>query len=971
MSEDVLFDFTVSGTAEPARRAPATKKPASRRRPPAQKKQKPDTQLTQDGQLALDTEAPQETPAHGSVQTPDPAQAPARGKKATGTAQSKTVQSRKAQGKNTKGKETLSKKTTGEKQGKVTGAATKSTGRKKKPAPLSEEARAALARYDAEDRLENSKLSVYLGSSTAKALKTHLGLSTVGELLEYYPRKYLARGELTSFSSLVEGQEATIIARVLRVTTRSMASRRGSITEVTITDYLADTPGAQPAQLPNPNAPRGAAVPAAHTPGYTNPRITGAAGYQPGTGYSPGYGNTGAVFGGFASESYALVGNDRTMTLSFFNAWTAARDLHEGDHVMFSGKVGTYRGELTLTNPNYAIITGKAAEDPGANQHAIERARARASAPIPVYRATPKYTTDRVAAALETVLDTAPLKELEDPVPYTVRCARKIPSLEWTYRALHTPDTEETWRAAQYSLRYREAFVLQSALARIRATRAAQQTVARPAVAGGLADALLELLPYSLTEGQMKVGEEIAADLASSSPMNRLLQGDVGSGKTVVALRAMLQVADNGAQSALLAPTEVLAEQHYRSVCEILGNMLDTSPLDAPAPDGQGKVRVVLLTGSLRARPKREALTAIASGAADIVIGTHALLADAVAFSNLGLVVVDEQHRFGVEQRDALRGAAGELPHRLVMTATPIPRTVAMTVFGDLDVSVLDQLPAGRQEVSTFVVPLAEKPSWGLRLWSRAREEINAGHQVYVVVPKIGGGENTGDTEADATLFGSSVQGAAGESARDALASVDSVLEQLRGESALAGVRIEGLHGRMDPAEKNRVMTGFAAGQVDLLVSTTVIEVGVNVPNATLMIIMDADRFGISGLHQLRGRIGRGQLPGTCLLVTKQEKGGTSRDRLDAVAATRDGFELSRVDLEQRREGDILGASQSGKKSTLRLLRALTDAGIIEKARQDAFALVEEDATLAAHPDLARAIERALDSEREAFLGRG
>lgn len=874
--------------------------------------------------------------------------------------------------------------------------------RTKKAEPLPEEAQQALARYAAEDRLENAKLSTYLGPTTAKSLKTHLGLETVGQLLEYYPRKYLPRGELTSFSSLMEGQEATIVAKVLRVTTRTMASRRGSITEITITDHLgadetepaqdfsasfAAQPGRANPGVPHPNAYRGAAAPATSTGPYSNPRITGSAGYAPGaTGYADTYGasasyNPGAVFGGYATDSYALVGNQRTMTLSFFNAWTAAREIHEGDQVMFSGKVGTYRGELTLTNPHYAVLTDRRAPEPVGEQ-AIERARAKAGAPIPVYRASPKFPTDRVASAIETLLDAAPLKELEDPVPYTVRRARKIPSLQWTYRAVHTPDTEETWRAAQHSLRYREAFVLQSALARIRAARAAHQTLARPFVPGGHAERLLDLLPYQLTNGQQKVGDEIKDDLTSTVPMNRLLQGDVGSGKTVVALRAMLQVADNSAQSALLAPTEVLAEQHYRSVCEILGDLLDTSPLDiapidtvmdklAPASasssKASGKVRVLLLTASLKTKAKRETLLAIASGVADVVIGTHALLAEAVQFANLGLVVVDEQHRFGVEQRDALRGPGGELPHRLVMTATPIPRTVAMTVFGDLDTSVLDQLPAGRQKISTYVVPLAEKPSWGERLWQRAREEIDAGHQVYVVVPKIGGTDAAKDLEAGETLFGSGAQ----ESARDPLASVESVLEQLEDTPALAGTRIAGLHGRMDTAEKNRVMTEFSVGQLDLLVSTTVIEVGVNVPNATLMIIMDADRFGISGLHQLRGRIGRGSLPGTCLLVTKQPADGVSRERLTAVASTTDGFELSRIDLEQRREGDILGAAQSGKKSTLKLLRALTDAKLIERAREDAFALIETDPTLAAHPDLARTIDRALDADREAFLGRG
>ncbi|WP_237206407.1 ATP-dependent DNA helicase RecG [Rothia nasimurium] len=853
------------------------------------------------------------------------------------------------------------------------------TARKRKTPELSEQAKDALARYAAEDRLDNAPLTDYLGATLAKSFKTHLGLETVGQALDYYPRKYLPRGELTPFSSLVEGAEATIVARVVRVTTRQMASRRGSITEITITDQLDQVGQPEPTwQPPNPNAYRGAAPPASYTRGYTNPRLHGSAGGSTDTqlpGTQPSY-RLGDIFGGYAPEPYSLTASG-TMTLSFFNAWTAARDIHEGDHVMFSGKVGSYRGEITLTNPHYAVIAGKElAATPGASAEAIERAAARASAPIPVYKASPKFPTDKVAAAIETLIERINLKELEDPVPFTVRKSRKIPSLEWTYRAVHTPDTEETWRAAHHSLRYREAFVLQAALARIRAARAAHQTVARPYVEGGFADALLEALPYQLTEGQQAVGAEIRSDLASSSPMNRLLQGDVGSGKTVVALRAMLQVADNGAQSAMLAPTEVLAEQHYRSVCEILGDML--APQDGSGSAGAG-VRVVLLTASLKTKAKREALLAIASGEADIVIGTHALLGDSVTFAALGLVVVDEQHRFGVEQRDALRGPGGELPHRLVMTATPIPRTVAMTVFGDLDTSVLDQLPAGRQKITTHVVPLAEHPRWADRIWARAREEIDAGHQVYVVVPKIGGADTPGDAEAGQTLFGAGgltgkglgSQAAAGESARGSLASVESTLEELEDVPALAGVRIEGLHGRMDTAEKNRVMTEFSAGRVDLLVSTTVIEVGVNVPNATLMIIMDADRFGISGLHQLRGRIGRGSLPGTCLLVTKQPADGVSRERLAAVAATTDGFELSRVDLEQRREGDILGAAQSGKKSTLKLLRALTDAKLIERARQDAFGIIEADPTLAKHPDLARTIDRALDADREAFLGRG
>ena len=883
----------------------------------------------------------------------------------------------------------------------------------------------ALARYAAEDSLENTPLKKYLPAPSAKAIATHLGITTVGQMLEYFPRKYLPRGELSSFAELVEGQDVTIIARVVHVSTRTMAARRGKITEVTITDRLSDATGQDapagfgaagfgaagygaggpvsvaPGRANRPGASNvsgasgvsGAPAQNWQTTGMHNPRINALANYtqnpavqgggaQPVSysGYADSYGQD-----SFAQDSFAqgglfgvpapsmtnpgeLIGSQ--MKLSFFNAWTAAREIREGETMMFSGRVGIYRGEYTLTNPHYALLSKDAS---GAD---VTDA---ATAPVPVYRAPVKLPTDRISGYMAQLLEKVPLKELEDPVPYMIRRARKVPSLEWTYRALHTPDSEDTWRAAQAQMRYREAFVLQSALARLHSVRAAHLTQPRPAVEGGLADRLLQVLPYELTEGQQKVGAEIAADLSSESPMNRLLQGDVGSGKTVVALRAMLQVADAGGQAAMLAPTEVLAEQHLRSVLDILGDM--AAPED---PDGsaggipEGTVRVRLLTASMGTRAKRKVLQELADGTAQIVIGTHALLSDDVRFNDLGLVVVDEQHRFGVEQRDGLRGPDGALPHRLVMTATPIPRTVAMTVFGDLDVSVLDTLPAGRQKISTHVVPLAEKPAWASRLWQRAREEIDAGHQVYVVVPKIG---DDGDgLEEGAAFFGSSVPtvagtpGLGGRASSDGkvqLTSVASMHAYLSAEDSLVGVRIGTLHGRMDPAEKTAVMTAFERGEIDLLISTTVIEVGVNVPNATLMIIMDADRFGISGLHQLRGRVGRGGYAGTCLLVTRQEEGGVSRERLDAVASTTDGFELSRIDLAQRREGDILGAAQSGSKSTLRFLRALADADIIERAREDARSVVEKDPTLAKHPSLARTIDRALDADREAFLGRG
>lgn len=923
----------------------------------------------------------------------------------------------------------------------ATKQATTKTVAAEKPASAVAEAKSrALARYASEDRIENAPLKKYLPAPSAKAISTHLDLHTVGEMLEYFPRKYLPRGELSSFAELVEGQDVTIIARVVHVSTRTMAARRGKITEVTITDRLSDATGQDapagfgaggfgaasfgaggpvsvvPGRANRPGASSvsgasgassvsGAPAQSWQATGMHNPRINALAnstqtpavqgrGAQPASysGYADSYGQDsfgqdsfaqGGLFGVPApsmTNPGALIGSQ--MKLSFFNAWTAAREIREGETMMFSGRVGIYRGEYTLTNPHYALLSKDAS---GAD---VTDA---ATAPVPVYRAPVKLPTDRISGYMAQLLEKVPLKELEDPVPYTIRRARKVPSLEWTYRALHTPDSEDTWRAAQAQMRYREAFVLQSALARLHSVRAAHLTQPRPAVEGGLADRLLQVLPYELTEGQQKVGAEIAADLSSESPMNRLLQGDVGSGKTVVALRAMLQVADAGGQSAMLAPTEVLAEQHLRSVLDILGDMAAPEDSDAddsaadsaegiPAGSGAepGRVRVRLLTASMGTRAKRQVLKELADGTAQIVIGTHALLSDDVRFNDLGLVVVDEQHRFGVEQRDGLRGPDGALPHRLVMTATPIPRTVAMTVFGDLDVSVLDTLPAGRQKISTHVVPLAEKPAWASRLWRRAREEIDAGHQVYVVVPKIG---DDGDgLEEGAAFFGSSVPtvagtpGLGGRASSDGkvqLTSVASMHAYLSAEDSLVGVRIGTLHGRMDPAEKTAVMTAFERGEIDLLISTTVIEVGVNVPNATLMIIMDADRFGISGLHQLRGRVGRGGYAGTCLLVTRQEEGGVSRERLDAVASTTDGFELSRIDLAQRREGDILGAAQSGSKSTLRFLRALADADIIERAREDARSVVEKDPTLAKHPSLARTIDRALDADREAFLGRG
>ena len=1074
MTDDAIYELVDIALAarqatqpeEPARKAPARKKPAQKELV----QNKPSPQENETAARATSARPQKVTKASEEVeQKPAPKKSapeveaeksattkvatkktPAKKAPASKASVKRVADSKTATQKNAAPKTTLKKAPAQKASAKKTATkqATTQKAAVEKPASATAEAKSrALARYASEDRIENAPLKKYLPAPSAKAISTHLDLHTVGQMLDYFPRKYLPRGELSSFAELVEGQDVTIIARVVHVSTRTMAARRGKITEVTITDRLSDATGQEaPAGFGTTdttdfgaggpvsvvpgraNRPGASGAPAQNwqATGMHNPRINALAnsrqnpathnpaqgrGAQPASysGYADSYGQDsfaqdsfaqGGLFGVPApsmTNPGALIGSQ--MKLSFFNAWTAAREIREGETMMFSGRVGIYRGEYTLTNPHYALLSKDAS---GAD---VTDA---ATAPVPVYRAPAKLPTDRISGYMAQLLEKVPLKELEDPVPYTIRRARKVPSLEWTYRALHTPDSEDTWRAAQAQMRYREAFVLQSALARLHSVRAAHLTQPRPAVEGGLADQLLEVLPYELTEGQQKVGAEIAADLSSESPMNRLLQGDVGSGKTVVALRAMLQVADAGGQSAMLAPTEVLAEQHLRSVLDILGDMAAPEDTDADgsaevSTDGSAevsaegtsagsgeeprRVRVCLLTASMGTRAKRKVRQELADGTAQIVIGTHALLSDEVSFHDLGLVVVDEQHRFGVEQRDGLRGTDGALPHRLVMTATPIPRTVAMTVFGDLDVSVLDTLPAGRQKISTHVVPLAEKPAWASRLWRRAREEIDAGHQVYVVVPKIG--EEGDSLEEGAAFFGASSLNGAGTGAGNSaqgyfgqggnassdgkvqLTSVASMYSYLSAEDALVGVRIGTLHGRMDPTEKTAVMTAFERGEIDLLISTTVIEVGVNVPNATLMIIMDADRFGISGLHQLRGRVGRGGYAGTCLLVTRQEEGGVSRERLDAVASTTDGFELSRIDLAQRREGDILGAAQSGSKSTLRFLRALADADIIERAREDARSVVEKDPTLAKHPSLARTIDRALDADREAFLGRG
>jgi ATP-dependent DNA helicase RecG len=649
--------------------------------------------------------------------------------------------------------------------------------------------------------------------------------------------------------------------------------------------------------------------------------------------------------GGRLLEVLVGDGSGGVITLTFFNQAWRERELRPGRWGLFAGKVTEFRGKRQLNGPDYMLL--------GDEGEASEEIEEFAGALIPVYPAAAAVPTWTIARCVRVALDT--LEPPDDPLPATVRAARTLAPLATALREVHRPSSKEDLGKARRRLKWDEAFAVQLTLVQRKVRAASWPARPRPRRAGGILAVFDERLPYALTDGQKRVGEEIAADLSTAHPMHRLLQGEVGSGKTVCALRAMLQVVDSGGQAALLAPTEVLAAQHHRGIAALLGPLGRAGELDGD-PDG---TRVALVTGSLGAAARRSATAAAASGAAGIVIGTHALLYEGVEFADLGLVVVDEQHRFGVEQRDALRAKAGQPPHVLVMTATPIPRTVAMTVYGDLETSTLSQLPVGRSPIASHVVPAADKPAFLDRAWRRLREEVEAGHQAYVVCPRIG----TGGADADE-------EPVSDETARRPALAVTEVAPLLA-DGPLHGLRIAQLHGRLPPDEKDATMRAFAAGAIDVLVATTVVEVGVDVPNATVMIVMDADRFGVSQLHQLRGRVGRGSAPGLCLLVTEATDGSAARVRLDAVASTTDGFALAELDLEQRREGDVLGATQSGRRSHLRLLSLLRDAKLIGDARAEAIALVDDDPELDRHPALAASIAALVDDERAEYLEKG
>ncbi|ALC27281.1 ATP-dependent DNA helicase RecG [Streptomyces sp. CFMR 7] len=632
------------------------------------------------------------------------------------------------------------------------------------------------------------------------------------------------------------------------------------------------------------------------------------------------------------------------------------KELLPGRQAMFAGKVSVFNRKMQLAHPTYQLLDASDADE------ATEAVDAFAGRLLPIYPACKQLDSWRIAKAVDAVLPSA--QDAVDPLPASLREGRGFTPLPEALLKVHRPQTKADIEDAKARLKWDEAFVLQVALARRRYADTQLPAVARRPVEGGLLDAFDAKLPFTLTEGQEKVSKEIFDDLATEHPMHRLLQGEVGSGKTMVALRAMLTVVDAGGQAAMLAPTEVLAQQHHRSITEMMGELAEGGLLGGSE---QG-TKVVLLTGSMGAAARRQALLDLVTGEAGIVIGTHALIEDKVQFHDLGLVVVDEQHRFGVEQRDALRSKGKQPPHLLVMTATPIPRTVAMTVFGDLETSVLDQLPAGRSPIASHVVPAKDKPHFLARAWERVREEVENGHQAYVVCPRIG---DEAEEDGKGAKKAKAKKAAPDEDPekRPPLAVLE-VADELR-KGALAGLSVEVLHGRMHPDEKDDVMRRFAAGDVDVLVATTVIEVGVNVPNATAMVIMDADRFGVSQLHQLRGRVGRGSAPGLCLLVSEAHEASPARARLSAVAATLDGFELSRIDLEQRREGDVLGQAQSGVRSSLRMLTVIDDEEVIAAAREEAVAIVAADPELEHLPELRTVLAALLDKEREEYLDKG
>ncbi len=753
----------------------------------------------------------------------------------------------------------------------------------------------------------SDRLDHLLGVKAAEPLADAFDMHIVEDLLRHYPLRYATQGQPLTQEQPEEGAHITVIGRVTKTELRPMKNRRGRLLKVAL-----DTGSAAP------------------------------------------------------------------IDITFFNGDKVSYLVREGVRAMMSGTVHWWRPDRwNLSHPDYLILPEKEEDSienltsvrgGGALRGLAQSAKDKEGVDvsffereyIPVYPATAKVQSWDLLACIRQVLDQ--LDPIDDPLPVDLREDRGLMKISDALRLIHLPERKSDIEQARQRLRFDEALALQLVLAERRHDAEARAARPCPPRSDGIAAAFDTRLPFELTDGQQQVIAEISDDLARSHPMHRLLQGEVGSGKTIVALHAMLQVVDAGQQCALLAPTEVLAAQHYRSLRTMLGDLGTAGELGA----ADNATKVVLVTGSMTASAKKAALLAAVTGEAGIVIGTHALIQDAVEFFDLGMVIVDEQHRFGVEQRDALRAKAksGASPHLLVMTATPIPRTIAMTTLGDLETSTLTQLPRGRSPIVSKVVPRKQHPNWVDRAWERILEEVGAGRQAYVVCSRIGDDEENGKGR-NGKKSGKSAAEKDGPTTAAAL----EVFDMLR-TGPLASVRVGLLHGRLPTDEKDQVMRAFNDGDIDVLVCTTVVEVGVDVPNATVMVIVDADRFGVSQLHQLRGRIGRGKHPGLCLLITDAGPTGTAMARLDAVAATTDGFELAVLDLRQRREGDVLGAAQSGTARSLRLLSLLDDLEVITAAQDLARQLVESDPGLRNHPGLATMMHAAVDTERLEYLAK-
>ncbi|MEM1331955.1 MAG: ATP-dependent DNA helicase RecG [Actinomycetota bacterium] len=614
----------------------------------------------------------------------------------------------------------------------------------------------------------------------------------------------------------------------------------------------------------------------------------------------------------------------------FFNQPWRERQLREGLNVALFGKVDTYRGGLQMSNPIVDLIGDRTGRI------------------VPIYPQSEKaqLNTWEIAGWVEESLRRCADRGIADPVPRSITGRLGMVDRGAALHDIHLPETIAEKEAARRRLAFDELLRVQLLLVLRKRRLEREERGIRHTPDGTLVRRFRSAFPYPLTGAQERVIDEIGADLAAPEPMHRLLQGDVGAGKTVVAVATMLTAVDGGHQAALMAPTEVLAEQHAAGVRALLDG------ISVPDPDnlfGDRPLRVELLTNRVTGADRREVLAGLADGSVDIAIGTHALIQDAVDFASLGAVVVDEQHRFGVEQRAALRdkAAGGRTPDMLVMTATPIPRTAAMTVYGDLDVSVLDELPPGRTPITTHH---ADGPLMEAGVWADVRDQVRAGRQAYVVTPLIE------------------------ESEKIEVASAQETFDRLT-EDELQGLRVGLLHGRLAPADKEATMESFRSGELDVLVATTVIEVGVDVPNATVMVILDADRFGIAQLHQLRGRVGRGAHASVCWLVTQQTEpagdGSVAINlRIDALVGSTDGFELAEIDLDLRGEGTLMSTSQKGR-SDLRLASLRRDRTLVELAREAAFEIVDTDPDLAGEPLLADELDLIFSDRDEEFLARG